>query len=171
MLSMTTKAETHQHRIELSSALIQRSLLQIRNPQLLQQQLSYGEASQCCPWQPKPRIIGTYLNMSAWNLKPTFSAATIFLWWSVSMLSMTAQASVLIWRGLPRIWNQRLQHQPFSYGEASQCCPWQPKPRIIGTDFKKSASNLKPSVSAATIFLKRLNVVHDNHSRWKCVLI
>ena len=59
--------------------------------------------------------------------------------------------SVLVWRALLRIWNQRFLHQQFSYCEASQCCPWQPKPRIIGTALKRSASILKPTVSAATI--------------------
>ena len=62
------------------------------------------------------------------------------IWWSV-----------LVWRALNRIWNQRFLHQQFSYCEASQCCPWQPKPRIIGTALKRSASILKPMVSAATI--------------------
>ena len=49
----------------------------------------------------------------------------------------------LIWRGLLLIWNQQYLQQPFSNGGTSQCCPWQPKPRIIGTDLKSPASNLK----------------------------
>ena len=63
------------------------------------------------------------------------------------------QSSVLIWRGLFRIWNQRFPQQPFAYGETFQLCPWQPKHMIIGADLKKSASNVKPTVSAATVFL------------------
>ena len=63
------------------------------------------------------------------------------------------KSSVLIWTNLLLIWNQRFLQQPFSYGEARQCCPWQLKARIIGTDLKRSASNLKPTVSATTLFL------------------
>ena len=58
----------------------------------------------------------------------------------------------LIWRGLLQIWNQRFLRQPFSYCETSQCDPRHPKPKIIGTDLNRSASHLKPTVSATTIF-------------------
>ena len=94
------------------------------------------ETFQFCPWQPKPGIIGADLNGSASYLKPTFSATTISLLWNVSVLSMATtnqRSSVLMWKGLLRIWNQRLLPQPFSRGETFQCCEWQPKPMIIGT--------------------------------------
>ena len=61
--------------------------------------------------------------------------------------------SVLIWKGLIGIWHQRLLQQPFSYGEASQCCRRQIKSRMIGTDLKRSPSNLKPLVYARDVFL------------------
>ena len=136
-------------------------------------------------------IVGTALKRSASNLKPAFSATTIFLRWDVSMLCMTTKAydnrywfdevcfesetkgfcinhcfiqkrlsvvhkgkslgsSVLIWKGLLRVWNQRFLQQPFSHCETSQCCPWRPEPRNIGADLKRSASNMKPTFSAAT---------------------
>ena len=60
--------------------------------------------------------------------------------------------SVLIWQGLLLIWNHRYLQHPFSYGETSRCCPWQPKPMIIGTDLGRSASNLKPAASATTFW-------------------
>ena len=84
------------------------------------------------------------------------------LWWSV-----------LIWRGLLRIWNLRFLQQPFSYCETSQGCPWQQKPRIIGTDLKGSASKLKPTVSATTfvLIMKRLSVVHYSQNQRSSVLI
>ena len=151
---------------------------------------------------------------SASNLKPTWSAATIFLWWNVSMLSMTTRAkehrywfeevcfeyeangfcnnhllivkrfnvvngsqgqgtSVLIWRGLLQIWNQRFLQQLFSYCESSQCCPWQPKPMIICTDLTRSASNLKPTLSATLILLfwnvsmlSMTSTAHDHRHRF-----
>ena len=59
--------------------------------------------------------------------------------------------SIQIWTGLLRTWNQVFLQQPFSYGVTSQCCPWQPEPKIIGTDLKRSASNLTLTVSATTI--------------------
>ena len=62
-------------------------------------------------------------------------------------------SSVLIWRGLLRSWNQRFLQQPFSDGETSQCCSWQPEHRIISADLKKSVTIPKPTISAATIFL------------------
>ena len=65
--------------------------------------------------------------------------------------SKSLGSSVLIWRHLLRIWNQRDLQQLFSYGETSQCCPWQPKPWMICTELKRSASNLRPTISAATI--------------------
>ena len=74
-----------------SSVLIWKSLLLIWNRRFLQQPLSCGEAFQCRAWHPTPMIIGTDLKRSASNLKPTVSAATILLWWDVSMLSMTAR--------------------------------------------------------------------------------
>ena len=120
----------------------------------LQQPFSYSELSQCCPRQPTHMIIGTDLKRPASNLKPTISAATIFLKEKhVNVVHDTKSlwSSVLIWRGLLLIWNLQYLQQPFSYGEASQCFPWHPKPRIIGTDLKRSASNLKPTVSATTI--------------------
>ena len=55
--------------------------------------------------------------------------------------SQSLGSSVLIWRGLLRFWSQRFLQQPFSYGETNRCCPWHWKPRIIGTDLKRSASN------------------------------
>ena len=62
------------------------------------------------------------------------------------------RSSVLIWKGLLRIRNQRFLKQPSHFCETSQCCPLQPKPMMIGTDLKRSASNLKATVSATTIF-------------------
>ena len=176
-----------------TSVLIWKGLLRIWNQLFLQQPSSYGETSQCCPWQPEPKIIGTDLKRSAPNLKPTISATTFCSLRNVSVLSMTARAwdhryrfeevcfesetsgfcdnhflivkrlsvvhgnenhwsSVLIRRGLLQMWNQRFLQQLFSYGEASQCCPWQPKPWMICTDLRRSASNRKPMVSATTIF-------------------
>ena len=61
-------------------------------------------------------------------------------------------SSLLIWRGLLRNWNQRSLQQLCSYGETSQCCPWQPKPWMICTDLKRSAATQKPMVSATTFF-------------------
>ena len=176
-----------------TSVLVWRGLLLIRNQQYLQQPFDYSEASQCYPWQPKPRIIGTDLTGSASNLKPTVSATTLILWWNVSMLSISPKtnhrywfeevcfesetngfhsnhlrmvkrfncvhdnqsiwSSVLIWRSLLRIWNQRFLQQRFSCGETFQAWQWQPKPGIICNDLMRSATNLKPLVSAATIFL------------------
>ena len=169
-----------------------RGLLQIRNQRFLQQPFSYVETSPCCPWQPQPRILCTYVERSASNLKPTVSATTIFRLWNVSVLSKTVKASehrywfeevcfesetngfcnntflmvkrlnvvhdsqslgssIAIWKRMLRIWNQRCLRQRFSYGETSQCCPWQPTPWMICTELKKSASNQKPMVYAATI--------------------
>ena len=98
----------------------------------------------------------TVLKKSTSNLKPTVSAATIFWFWNrywfgevcfesetngfcsdhflvVENLNVVhggqnIGSSVLIWRGLLRIWNQWFLQQRFSYGETSQCCPWQPAP-------------------------------------------
>ena len=67
--------------------------------------------------------------------------------------SQKLESSVLIWRGLLRIGNQRFLQQPFYVFETSQCCPLQQKPMMIGTDLQRSASNLKPTVSATTVFL------------------
>ena len=50
------------------------------------------------------------------------------------------------------MWKQRFLQQPSSDGETSQCCPWHPKPRIICTDLKRSALNMKPTIYATTIF-------------------
>ena len=241
MLSMTTKTYDHRYwfeevcfesetnvfcgnhfliakRLNESSVQIWRGVPRIKKESVVQQPFSYCETSPCCPWQPKRMMIGTDLNRSASNLKPTVSATTIFSLWNVSVLSMTANAwdhrswfegvcfesetndfcnnhslivkrpsvvhdcfesettgfcsnhvlnakrfnaahdnkilgsSALIWRGLLRIWNQRFLQQPFSYCETSQCCPWQPKPGINGTDLTTSASNSKPTISAASVF-------------------
>ena len=96
-----------------------------------------------------PRIIRTDFNGSASNLKPTVSATTMILLWNVSVLSMRIKTcDPRYWfEGLFRIWNQRFLQQPFSYRETSQCCQRQSKPRIVGTDLKRSASLLKPTVS------------------------
>ena len=177
-----------------TSVLIWRGLLQIWTKRFLQQPFSYCETSQCCPWQPKPGIIGTGLKGSASNLKPTISATTIVLLSNVSVLSMTANhkdhlywfeeicfesettgfcsnhvlnahrfnavhdnkilgSSVMIWRGLLRIWNRCVLRQLFSYGEPCQCCPRRREPRKICADLNRSASNMKPTVSAATVLL------------------
>ena len=215
-----------------SSVRIRRDLSRNRNLRFLQQLYSYGETSQCCPWQPTPWMICNDLKRSASNLKPTVSATTIFWFWNVSMLSMSAKAydhrywfersasnlkptvsaatifslwkvsmlcmtttaydnrywfeevcfepeangfwssnslmvrrldvvhdgqhlksSVMIWRGLLRIGNLRFLEQPFYVFEASHCCPIHQKPMMIGTELKRSASNLKPEVSATTVFL------------------
>ena len=152
-----------------TSVLIWRSLLLIWNQQYLQHPFSYGEASRCCQWKPKPMIIRTDLGKSASNLKLRASAATIFLLWYISMLSMTAKTDNILTdlkRSL-RIWNRRFLQQPFPYGETSQCCPWQPTPWMICTELKRSASNLKPTVSAATNFLRwNVSVMHDIQSLW-----
>ena len=63
------------------------------------------------------------------------------------------RSSAKMWRCVPRIWHQRVLRQPLSYSETSQCCSQQLSPMIIGTDLKRSASNLEPTVSAATILL------------------
>ena len=107
----------HNSQSQGTSVLVWKGLLGIWNQLFLQQPSSDGETSQCCPWHPKPMIIGTDL------------------------------------KSLLRIWNQPFLQQLFSCGETSQCCPWQPKPRNIGAALKRSASNLKPTVSAATAFL------------------
>ena len=73
------------------SALIWKGLLRLWSKRFLQTPFSDCETSQCCPWQPKPSIIGTDLTGPASNLKPMVSVATILLWWNVSMLSMTAE--------------------------------------------------------------------------------
>ena len=68
--------------------------------------------------------------------------------------------SVLFWRGLLRIWNQRILQQPFSYGETRQCCPWR-------TDLKSSASNQKPTFSATTMFwLWNVSVLSMTAKAW-----
>ena len=67
--------------------------------------------------------------------------------------SKSLWSSVMIWKNQLRIWNQRFLQQPFSCGETFQCCAWQQKHMIIGTDLQKSASSLKPTFSAATSFL------------------
>ena len=117
----------------------------------------------------KPRNAGTDLKRSASILETAISAATAFLWWSVSMLSMTDNAYDNRYC-FDEDWfesetNGFCNSHSFFCG-TSQCCSWQPKPRIIGTDLKRSASNLKPTVSAATIFLivKRLSVVRDRQN-------
>ena len=66
--------------------------------------------------------------------------------------SQSLGSSVLIWRGLIPFWSQRFLQQTFSYGETYPCCPWQRKLRIICSDLKRSSSNRKTTVSAATIF-------------------
>ena len=74
-----------------SSVLIWKHLLQIWNQRCLQLPDFCGETFECCAWQPKPMITDTDLKNSASNLKPSFSAATILLWWGVSKMSMTAR--------------------------------------------------------------------------------
>ena len=103
----------------------------------------------------KPAIIGTDLKRSASNLKSKISATTIFLLWNVSVFSWQPRlgASVLIWRGLLRIWNKLYLQQPSSYGDKSRCFPWKTQPMIICNDLKWSASNMKATVSASTFFL------------------
>ena len=169
----------HDSKNQGSSVLIWRGLLQIWNQRFLHQLLSYIELSQCCPWPPKPWMICT-------DLKVCFETGTnvfcnnhflIVKRLRVVHSSQHLGTSVLIWRSLLQIWNQRFLQQPLSCGDTSQCCPCQPKPGIIGTDLKRSAANLIPTVSATTIFLqrsvsmlchfhivKRLNNVYDNQS-------
>ena len=192
--------------------------LRIWNQRFLEQPSSCGETFQSCAWQKQRMIISTDLKRSASNLKPTYSAATIFVCWNVSMLCMTTKTnddqywfkevflepetngfcsnrslmvkhlnfvddnqslrssvliwrgllwignqrfhnnhsmfvkrlsfvhysqtlwwSVLIWNGLLQIWSERFLQQQFSDCETSQYCPWQPKPRNIGFDLKRSA--------------------------------
>ena len=111
-----------------SSVLIWTNLLRIWNQRILQQQCSCGETSQCCPWRPKPMIIGTKKKFSS-NLKTTVSAATVILWRTVSKFVHDSQnqgSSVLIWRSLLRIGNQRFPQQPFRVCGTSQCCSWKP---------------------------------------------
>ena len=67
--------------------------------------------------------------------------------------SQSLRSSVLIWRGPLRIWNQRFPQQPFSHCKTSHCFRWQPEPRNIGAGLQWSTSNMKPTVSAATVFL------------------
>ena len=145
----------HDNQSLLQSVLIWRVLLRTWNQRFLHQPFSYCETSQCCPWQTKPRIIGTDLKRATSNLKPTASAATIS-YGKTSQCCPWQQTdlreSVLIWKSLLRIWNHRFLQQLFSYCEMSQCCPWQPEPWTICTDLKRSASNLKPTASATTIF-------------------
>ena len=151
-----------------TSVMIWTGLLQIWNQRFLQQPFSYCETSQCCPWQPKPRIIGTDLKRSASNLKPTVCAVTISysetsrcchrqptpktsctaLQRSASNLKQTISAATIFWR-----WK-------------SQSFPSQQIPRIIGTHSKMAASNLKPTDSAAIIVVKRLNVHHGSKHLW-----
>ena len=138
-----------------SSALISRSLLRIWNQRLLQRPFSYCETSQCCPWEEKPRIIGTDLKVCFESETKGFRGNHFCIVERLNFVhdSQSIEALVLIWRNLLRIWNQRFLQQPFSCGETSQGCQWQPKPRIICDDLKRSASNQKPKVSSATIFI------------------
>ena len=135
------------------SVLMWRDLLRIWNKRFLRQSSSCGETSQCCPWQPKPRIIGTHLKRSASNLQPTISAATLFSWWHVSMLSMTTNALDDLYCFEEVCFELKTNGfcSNHSYCETSQCCPWKPNPMIICIDLKRSASNLITTVSAATI--------------------
>ena len=75
--------------------------------------------------------------------------------------NQTLWSSVLIWRSLLRIWNQRFLQQRCSDAEPCQCCPWKLKLNITCTDLKRSASNFKPTVSPTNNFMivTRFNVV------------
>ena len=131
------------------SVLIWRGQLRIWNQRFLQQLFSYGETSQCCSWPPKPLKICTDLKGSSFCSNHSLMVKRL----NVVRDSQSLRSSVVIWRGLLRIWNQRFLQQPFSYCEASQCFSWQPKPMMIGTDLKRSASNLRPNGFCNNIFL------------------
>ena len=132
MLSMTTKSYDHRNSFEV---------LRIWNQRFLRQQLSGGEQSQCSPRHQTHTIISTDLKRSASTLEPTVSAATTFLLWNVSTLSMTAKA----WEN--RYWFEEVWFESDTYGFCSKHY------------LTANGVNVVPF-----LIVKRLNVVHDSHS-------
>ena len=138
------------------SVLIRRDMLRTWNQLFLQQPFCYCEVSQCCPWQPKHRIIGTDLKKVCLESEINGFCNNHFL--MLKRLNVVHNAK----HYNNRYWIEEVcfesatnsfLHRPSSCGDKSQCCPRQQKPRIIGTNLKRSASNQKPTASAATLFL------------------
>ena len=75
-----------------SSVPIWKRQLRFWNQGFLQHPFSCGGTFQGCAWQQKLMIIGTDLKRSVLSVKPTYPAATIFVWWIISMLCMTPKA-------------------------------------------------------------------------------
>ena len=140
-----------------SSVLISSGLLRIRNQRYSATTFYVCDASQCCPLHQK------WHDHRYWIEGVSFKSETNGFWnklvlivkrLSVVHANQNLGSSVLIWRGLLRMWNQWFLQQPLSHCETSHCCPWQPKTRNIGADLNRAASNLKPTVSATTVLLQ-----------------
>ena len=93
----------------------------------------------------------TDLKRSASNLKLTFSATTIFLWWNISMLSMTAKSLYDLY------WFEEVCFESENNGFCNNVFLIVERLNVVHDSqsrgrsvlFWRSASNMKPRVSAA----------------------
>ena len=145
MLFMTAKAWDNRYWFE-----------GIWNHRFLQQPFSYCQASECFQWRPKDKDHRYWFEEVCFESETTGFCSSHILnarRFNAVHDNNILGSSVLIWRSLLWVWNQCFLQQLFSYGEPCQCCPWRPEPRDIGDDLKRSASSMKPPVSAATVLL------------------
>ena len=148
MLSMSAKAYHHRYWFERSASNLKPTVSAATI-------FSWWKVSMLC-------TTTTAYDSRYWFEEVCFEPETNSFWSNNSLMvrrldvvhdSQHLKSSVMIWKGLLRIGNQRFLEQPFYVFEASYCCPIHQKQMMIGAALKRSASNLKPEVSATTVFL------------------